>query len=139
MSKWDDFRLTTSRLHSDFFDQTRYQAEFFDYTTGTYDPNTGSMSGQSRSSITTEDVELVPPSQDSSVDVDGTNFSWTTSIRFPESDGITGQLTPLGEDGERPTEVELTDQQDGGTDVYELHSYTTEVGSGLIMCRLVEQ
>lgn len=139
MSKWDQVRSSYSRAHNDLFETSRYDAEFFNYSSGSYDPNTGEMSGQTRSSIGTVNVEIVPPGQDTTVDVDGTSFGWTTSIRFPEDKSIVGSLTPLGEDSERPTEVELTDQEDGSTERFELHSYTTEIGSGMIMCRLIEQ
>jgi len=132
-------RRAFDRVHDDLFSGDRYQAEFFNYSGGSYDPNEGEITGESRSQIGQEKVEIVPPGQDSSVDVDGTSFSWTTSIRLPESDSIVGNFKPLGEDNERPTEVEITDQEDSSTDTFELHSYTTELGSGMVMARLVEQ
>jgi len=137
--KNDRVRASFARAHNDLFSGTRYEATFYDYTTGSYDPDTGGKTGETRQELGTENVEIVPPGQDTTIENDGTSFSWTTSIRFPESQSIVGQLTPLGEDSERPTEVELTDQQSGETEVFELHSYTTEIGSGLIMCRLAEQ
>jgi len=120
------------------FDSTRYTAEFFNYSQGTWDPDADEMTGETRSSIGTANVEIVPPAQDSTIDLQGTDISWSTSIRFPEDETITSAFQPLGTENERPTEVEITDQKDGSTETYELHSYTTELGSGMIMCRLQE-
>lgn len=139
MSHWDQVRNSFSRAHGDLFQGSRYQAEFFNYSGGSWDPDADEFTGESRSSLGTENVEIVPPAQDSSVRVSGTSFSWDTSIRFPEEDSVVGSLKPLGEDADRPTEVEITDQEDGSTELFELHSYTTELGSGMLMCRLVEQ
>lgn len=138
MSQWDRVRSTFERVHADLFEGTRYQAEFFNYSGGSYDPDDGHIEGESRTSIGTEDVEIVPPSIDTSVRVGGTSFSWDTSIRLPQSDGLVSNFKPLGEDAERPTEVEITDQVEDDTELYELHGYNNELGSGLIMCRLVE-
>jgi len=138
----DTHRRAMHRAHDDLFQSTRYDAEFFNYPdpgAGDYDPDEGTIDEGSRSSEGTFNVEIVPPSQDSSVDTDGTSFSWDTSIRFADDESIVGKLTPLGEDNERPTEVDITDQQTSSSVTYELHSYTTEIGSGFIMCRLVEQ
>jgi len=139
MSKWNGVRDSFERAHRDLFEGARYSGEFFNYSQGTRDPDADEITGQTRSSIGTMQVELVPPSQDSTIDQEGTSFDWATSIRFPEDDALVSSLTPLGEDSERPTEVEITDQVNGETEVFELHSYTTEVGSGLVMCRLQEQ
>jgi len=203
MTDFSRVRRTFERAHGDLFTGERYQAEFFNYSAGSYNPDTGDIEGSTRSSIGTEDVEYVPPSIDTSVRVGGTSFSWDTSIRLVvptqelivsggetvtiasdttevfttvtvEANGtleINGTLitksvtadgtidtngtltlvdttatnpfiallTPLGEDGEKPTEIELTDQVEGTTTTYELHGYNNEVGSGMIMCRLVEQ
>jgi len=84
-------------------------------------------------------VEATRPDTDSTVDTDGTSFDWTTSIRLPESDAGVSDWKPLGEDNQKPTEVEITDQKDDSTEVYQLHSYTTEIGSGMVMARLVER
>jgi len=138
MSKYDKVRETFTRVHNDLFSGSRYSADFYNYTGGTYDPSTGAVTGESRDKFGTENVEIVPPAQDSSVDVDGTSFSWDTSIRFPQTDSVVSNLTPLGEDNERPTEVEITNQKDDSTEIYELHSYTTEIGSGFIMARIKE-
>jgi len=135
----DTHRRVFNRLHEDLFSGSRYDAEFFNYSGGSYDPSSGDITGESRNSIGTVNVEIVPPSMDSGVDVDGTSFSWDTSIRFPQDESIVGSLTPLGADNDRPTEVEVTNQEDNSTEVFELHSYTTELGSGMIMARLVEQ
>jgi len=139
MSKYDKVRETFTRVHDNLFADSRYSADFYNYTGGSYDPSTGDVGGESRDKFGTENIEIVPPSQDSSTDVDGTSFSWDTSIRFPQTDSIVGNLTPLGTDNDRPTEVEITDQQDSETVIYELHSYNNELGSGFIMARLVEQ
>lgn len=129
-----------ARKHNDLFGESEYDCDFYNYSSGSYDPDTGEMSGQTRSSFATGvQVEIVPPGQDSTVDTDGTSFSWTTSIRVPETSTIVGSLVPLGEDAERPTEVEIHDPEDDENDMFELHSYTYEKGSGFIMCRLIEQ
>lgn len=138
MSKWNRVRDSFKRAHSDLFETNRYSAEFFNHTTGTYNPDTGDMEGQTRSSIGSTHVEIVPPAMDSTVDVDGTSLSWTTSIRFPEDDALVNQFVPLGEDSEKPTEVEISDEKTGSDETYELHGYSTEKGSGMVMCRLVE-
>jgi len=134
-TKWDSFRSSVKRLGEDFDFPT---ATFYNYTTGTYDPDSGDMSGQTRTEVATETVEYVPPTMDTTVDVDGTSFSWDTSIRFADSDGVADDLKPLGEDNDKPTEVEIPDTSDGSTTVYQLHGYSIEEGSGMIMCRLVE-
>lgn len=138
MSKWNLVRESMERAHEDLFETDRYSCEFYNYDGGDYNPDTGQIENDTRSSIGTVDVEIVPPSQDSSINNQGSSFDWSTSIRFPEDENIVGQITPLGET-DRPTEVELTDQQNNTTEVFELHSYTTEIGSGMIMCRLTEQ
>lgn len=135
-SQWDRFEQTIAREQDTGFDFP--SATFYNYTTGTYDPDSGDMSGQTRTEVATETVEYVPPTIDTTVDVDGTSFSWDTSIRFADTDGVANDLVPLGEDSEQPTEVELVDTADGGTTTYELHGYSVEEGSGMIMCRLVE-
>jgi len=137
MSKWNDFRSTVGRIHDDLFD-SRFSAEFFNYSAGTWDPDNDEMTGETRSSIGTANAEIVPPAQDSTIDLQGTDIDWSTSIRFPEDESITSSFKPLGVDNERPTEVEITDHKDDSTTTFELHSYTTEIGSGLIMCRLVD-
>jgi len=148
----DTHRRAFWRAHDDLFPGSRYNVEFFNYENGSYDPNKGEITGESRTSIGTVQAEVVPPGQDSSVDTDGTSFSWDTSIRVPDpnlgnSDWGTNwgtnwggePFTPLGEDNERPTEVEVNNPTIGDTTTYELHSYTTEYGSGMTMIRLVEQ
>jgi len=136
MNQLDRARQRLSRVHDELFAGERQKAEFFDYDAGTWNPDTDEITGQGRTSIGTVTVEIVPPTQDTSVDVQGTDISWSTSIRFPEDKDVVGSLTTLGVENERPTEVEITDQQDGTTETFELHSYTTELGSGMIMCRL---
>lgn len=128
-----------ARAHDDLFETARYTASFFNYSTGTYDPDSDEMTGQTRSQIGSANVEIVPPGQDTTVDSDGTSFDWTTSIRFPQSESFVSNLTPLGVDSTKPTEVEITDQVENNTDTFELHSYTTELGSGFVMARLVEK
>jgi len=196
-SKWNRFQDAVDRAHQDLFFASEYTATFYNRDSGSYDPDEGTMTGQSRSVIAEVDVEYVPPGMDTTVDVDGTNFDWTTSIRFPQSqdtlvvradqtipsgvseifDSVTvdsGEtltvngtlytpsltingtvnnqnnivvtnttlikaLTPLGVDNERPTEVELSDPNESDATIYELHGYSLEQGSAMVMCRLVEQ
>jgi len=198
----DTHRQTFERLHGALFSQSRYEAEFFNYSAGTWDPDNDEMTGETKSSIGSTTVEIVPPAQDSTIDLQGTDIDWSTSIRFPntasdlvvksgethtvpsgeteiyntvtvESNAtltiegriiakkvtnngtinVNGTLSvfggsgknplitninTLGVDNERPTQVEITDQKDGTKETFELHSYTTEIGSGMIMCRLVD-
>lgn len=140
MSKWTRVRSNFDRAHSDLFgSQSRYNADFYNYSTGSYDPDEGEMTSQNRSSFATNiTVEIVPPGQDSTVETSGTDFSWTTSIRFPDQSFVSN-IVPLGQDAEKPTEVEITDLKTDSMETFELHSYTTEVGSDMILCRLVEQ
>jgi len=138
MNQLDRARQRLSRVHDELFPGERQEAEFFNYDAGTWNPDADEITGQGRTSIGTVTVEIVPPAQDTSVDVQGTDISWSTSIRFPEDKSIVGSLKPLGVDNEQPTEVEITDQQNDETETFQLHSYTTEIGSGMIMCRLQE-
>jgi len=135
----DRFRQRLDLRHGGLFSDTRYEAEFFNYSGGSYDPDRGEVTGETRSSIGTAQIELVPPGMDTTVDVDGSSFSWDTSIRLPTDTGLVSDFVPLGEANERPTEVEISDQVEGDTDTYELHGYSEERGSGMVMCRLVEQ
>lgn len=201
MSKFDRVRDSFGRGHADLFSDTRYEAEFFNYSGGSYDPDKGEIVNEGRVSIGTKNVEIVPPAMDTTVRQDGTSFSFDTSIRFPietnnltvadgesvtisagdtdeyatvtvESGGtltvdgtlivydtltdngtvdvngtltilnasnFTSALDTLGEDNERPTEVEISDEVDNSTETFELHGYSFEKGSGMVMCRLVEQ
>lgn len=142
MTKWDSVRRSFDRAHSDLFSRSEYQATFYNYpdpTTGDYDPNTGEIDEGSRSQFAQFHVEFVPPGMDTTVDVDGTSFSWDSSIRFPQDKVSQGDLVPLGEDNERPTEVDLSDPNDANATTYQLHGYTTEQGSQMYMCRLIEQ
>jgi hypothetical protein len=136
MSKIDRVRSSFKRAHDDLFDAP-FDAEFVNTTQGSYDPNTGEISS-TETSLGTIAVEIVPPAMDTTVDVDGTSFSWDSSIRFPE-DKQPGDLIPLGEDSREPTQVIITDPEEDNTDAFELHGYSYEKGSGMIMCRLVEQ
>lgn len=138
MSQWDRVRSSFNRAHSNLFDD-RYSATFYNQSEGSYNPDTGDIEGQTRTSIGTDNVEIVPPAQDSTVDLQGTDFSWTTSIRLPDSVDFEQDLIPLGVDNRKPTEVEVTDTIKNETTVYELHSYTEERGSGMVMCRLTEK
>jgi len=139
-SKHDLTRATLTRLHGDVFGQdSRYSAEFFNYSAGSYNPDTGEVEGATQTSIGTTNIEFVPPRMDTTVDVDGTSFSWDTSARLPESDVPVGEFVPLGADNRKPTEVAITDPTTDETDMYELHGYSPERGSGMVMVRLVEQ
>jgi len=126
------------RAHSDLFGPSTYVADFYNYSGGSYDPNSGNITGSSRSSFATENVEITPPGMDTTVETDGTDLEWDTSIRFPLDTTITGNLVPLGED-KQPTEVEISDDESSDTTVYELHGYTVEKGSAMVQCRLIEQ
>jgi len=138
--KWDLVRDSFDRAHSDLFGgQNRYQAEFYNISQGTRSNLDDDYSAESRDSIGTVQVEMVPPAMDTTVRTEGTSFNWDTSIRFPENESIVGKLVPLGEDSQKPTEVEIEDDQDSAIETYELHGYSTEKGSGMIMCRLKEQ
>jgi len=138
-NKWNRFQDAADRAHQDLFFASEYTATFYNRDSGSYDPDEGKMIGQSRSQLASFDVEVVPPAQDTTVDVDGTNLDFTTSIRFPQGELSTGDLIPLGEDNRRPTEVEISNPQESDADIYELHGYSYEKGSEMLMCRLVEQ
>jgi len=137
--KWGRVQDSFDRAHSDLFSSSTYVADFYNYSGGDYDPNSGEITGASRSSFAAENIEIVPPGMDTTVDVDGTELDWDTTIRFPLDTTITGNLVPLGEDSDRPTEVEISDDESSTTTIYELHGYTVEKGSGMVQCRLVEQ
>lgn len=128
------------RLHTDLFAQdSRYSAEFYNYSAGSYNPDTGEVEGETRGTVATTNVELVPPRMDTTVDVDGTSFSWDTSARLPEADVPVDEFVPLGVDNQKPTEVEISDPTTGDSDLFELHGYTPERGSGFVMVRLVQK
>jgi hypothetical protein len=127
------------RKHDDLFTSDSYTATFYNWSSGSYDPDEGDITGQTRSSIGTAQIEIVPPAMDTTVRNDGTSFSFDTSIRIPENESFVSDFKPLGEDNERPTEVEIENTKTNSTDRYELQGYTTELGSGFIMCRIVEQ
>jgi len=130
------FREALERGHSDLFDESRYEAEFFNLSAGTYD--SGEVVGQTRSSIGTTNVEIVPPETDTTIETDGTGLSFATSIRLPEDVGLIEDLIPPGEDNRSPTEVEIQDTVDNSTELYQLHAYSDERGSGFVMIRLEE-
>jgi len=135
---YDTHRRAFDRAHDDLFPGDRYDVAFYNYNSGSYDPDTGEMTGQSRSSIATTNIELVPPAMDTTVSIDGTNFSWDTSARLPEDDAPVSDFVPLGEDNEKPTELDITDTTNNDIDTYQLHGYSPERGSGFVMLRLVE-
>jgi len=154
-SKWDRVQESFGRAHADLF-SADFEAEFINTSLGTRDNATDTFSGEAESSVATVEVEIVPPAIDSTVRETGTSFSWDTSIRFPENvedvegwgfdwgenwggERLIDVLNPLGEDNQRPTLVEITDMADNDTDRFELHGYSYEKGSGMVMCRLVEQ
>lgn len=136
--KWTRVRDSFSRAHDDLY-SSKHAAEFFNHSQGSYDPDTGKMTGETRSSIGSIDVEIVPPAIDSTVDSDGTSFSWDTSIRMPLDESIVSSLIPTGVDNRKPTEVEVTDNIESDTTIYEVHGYSEERGSGMVMVRLIEQ
>lgn len=134
----DTHRRAFRRAHDDLFSGDTYNAEFFNYSGGTWDPDADEITGESRSSIGTKQVEIVPPAMDTTVDVDGTSFSWDTSIRLESDTSLVANFKPLGDDSDRPTEVEVDEGIENGTTKYQLHGYKEERGSGMVMCRLVE-
>jgi len=136
-SKWYGVRSTFKRAHEDLF-EPNYTVEFFNYSGGDWSPDDDEFTGESRDSIGTANVEIVPPAIDSTVRTEGTSFSWDTSIRLPLDDAPVSDFVPLGEDSKRPTEVEITDNVEDKTEVYELHGFSEERGSGMVMCRIVE-
>jgi len=88
------------------------------------------------SKIGTIDVELVPPSIDSSVSIEsGTELGFDTSLRAPQSDvdALSQDLVPYGEDAEKPTRITV----EGTT--YELQGNRPEHGSGMTMLRVTEK
>jgi hypothetical protein len=60
----------------------------------------------------------------------GTNWGGGTIIDF---------FQPLGEDNEKPTVVKIKSPAEPDVDEYELHGYSYEKGSGMILCRLREK
>jgi hypothetical protein len=123
------------RAHNDLF-EPNYSAEFFDYTAGTYD--SGDITGQNRESVGTENVEIVPPATDTTIDRQGTDLSFSTSIRFPDTDDVISELTFPGDGVDKPGEVEIQDDVAGEVETYQLHAYSGERGSGMLMVRLEE-
>lgn len=155
MSKWDRVEGSFARAHDDLFNAD-YLATFVNTSQGTRDNRTDSYSGETETTIGEIEVEQVPPAMDTTVRETGTSFSWDTSIRFPEDiedidgwgfdwgsdwggESLIDVIKPLGENNERPTLVEITDMADNDTDRFELHGYSYEKGSGMVLCRLVEQ
>lgn len=136
-SKWDMVQAGFERSHDNLF-SGEYDAEFINTSQGTRDNKADTFTGETETSLGTIQVEQVPPGMDTTVQNTGTSVSWDTSIRFPIDDKP-GELKPLGEDNERPTKVVLSDPVDGGSDTFELHGYTYEKGSNMVLCRLVEQ
>jgi len=136
-SKFDMFRAAGKREHTTTLEF--FTATFYNRAGGSYDPDEGRMINQTRNELASFDVELVPPAMDTTVSVGGTNLDFTTSIRFPQDRLDTNDLNALGEDNTRPTEVEISNPQESDKDVYELHGYSYENGSEMLMCRLVEQ
>lgn len=130
-TKWDSFRGTLDRLHTDFEFPT---ATFENYENGEYNPDTGHISGGGWTSIGSLDVEFVPPQEDTSVDTEGTHLDFDTSIRVPtdDVDELSGELNIYGEGGEYATRVDVQ-----GT-VYETQATIPEHGSGMTLIRLTE-
>jgi hypothetical protein len=57
---------------------------------------------------------------------------------FGESD-FADTIVPFGEDNRKPTEVEIVDDVDEESEVYQLDGYSIEKGSGMVMARLREK
>ena len=136
MSQWDSVRRTFERAHSDLFESTLYDAEFFSYTDGTYD--SGEITGKTRESVGTANVELVPPATDTTIDIEGTDLSFSTSIRAPKDDLPLSDIDFPGDDVKTPSEIEIADTVDSSTETYQAHAYSEEKGSGMVMIRLEE-
>lgn len=126
-----------TRAHNDLFQQEEYQATFYTYTAGTYDPSTGEVTGATRSELTTAHVEIVPPEVDTTVDLDGSDVDFTTSLQFPKSLFDVTQLDYLGSE-KTPSEVEVGDDVEGDTTTYQVQGYHEKRGSGLVLLRVVE-
>jgi len=137
-TKWDRFQSSLERAHDDLFFDGDYEAEFINTSVGTRDNASDEFTGETETSLGTINVEIVPPGMDTTVRETGTSFSWDTSIRFP-TENKPGDLVPLGDDNQQPTEVRITDPEEDDTDEFELHGYSYEKGSGMLMCRLVEK
>ncbi len=130
--KWDRFRGATARVHDDM----GYPSATVENWTGATLDKSGDMTGGTWESIGTIDVELVPPSIDSSVSVEsGTGLGFDTSLRAPQSavNGLSQDLIPYGADGEKPTRITV----EGTT--YELQGTRPEDGSGMVMLRVTEK
>jgi len=132
MSKWDSFRSSLGRVHDDM----GYPTATVENWTGATLDKSGDMTGGTWESIGTIDVELVPPSIDSSVSIEsGTELGFDTSLRAPQSDvdALSQDLVPYGEDAEKPTRITV----EGTT--YELQGNRPEDGSGMVMLRVTEK
>jgi len=134
--KWDSVQNAFKRTHRDLFSGAGYSVEFFSYTNGTYD--SGEITGKTRESVGTAQVEIVPPESDTTIDIEGTNLSFSTSIRLPLEDAPLADIDWPGEDVKKPSEVEISDSVDNSTEVYQANGYSEEQGSGFVMIRLEE-
>jgi len=112
MTQADRTRATFARAHEQFFGGDRYRAEFYNYTQGEWNPDTDNITS-SEVSIGDWNVEIVPPAEDTTVDLQGTSLDFSTSIRFPIGGG---EL--LVEDGETYT-VEVDTQEEYNTVIVE--------------------
>ncbi len=133
MTKWDRFRGATARVHDDM---DYPEGVFENWSGSSYDPDSGQMTGGSWAEIGRAPVEEVPPTIDSTVDVEaGTSNDFDTSLRLPWDvvDGFDAELVPYGEDSEKPTRITVD-----GT-VYELQAKPLEHGSGMLLLRVTEK
>jgi hypothetical protein len=97
---------------------------------------------------TTQVFDIVTVESGATLTVEGTLVTDTLTVNGTLTNNGTvtvldsdfaAELNPLGEDNQQPTEVVITDPSDDGVDEYELHGYSYEKGSGMLMCRLVEK
>lgn len=132
MSKWDRFRDTVEGIHRDF---EFPEATFENWTGSTYNPDTGQMEGGTWTEIGRAEVELVPPSVDSTASVEsGTTLEFDTSLRLPKSsfEDFNDDIVPYDADSQKPTRVAVE-----GTE-YEVMGNVPEHGSGLVLLRVTE-
>lgn len=86
-SKWDQVRGSFRRAHDDLF-EPNYTATFYSYSSGVIER--GEVTGRERQTIGAHNVEIVPPATDTTIGREGTDLSFSTSIRVPlELDSLT--------------------------------------------------
>jgi len=137
MNQRERFRQAAERAHERAFVGPEYSAALFNRSGGDYDPNSGLVTGDSRTKVTEIQVGYSAPNPEATVNVGGTSLAFAGTLRFPQDRLDVSKLNFLGEDNTEPTEVELSDPE-AGTQIYQCHSYSPEQGSGMIQIDLVE-